>query len=144
MTGFLIDTNLISELRKKGRCDPNVSAWQFEASRHEFFISVITMMEIRHAILMAKRKNASFAALLEQWFEVQVKPAFDGFVLPIDLAIAERCAALLGERSRSLADALIAATAYVNDLTLATRNVADFVDTGVKLVNPWEPSTRIT
>src|SRR5579862_3485626 len=116
---FLIDTNLVSELRKKGRCDPNVSAWQRDASRHEHFISVISMMEIRHGILMAKRKNAAFAELLEQWYEVQVKTTFDGYVLPIDLAVSERCSTLLSERSRSLADALIAATAYVNDLTLA-------------------------
>jgi predicted nucleic acid-binding protein len=134
---FLIDTNLVSELRKKDRCDPHVSAWQVDASREEFFISVISMMEIRHGILMAKRTNAAFAASLEEWYEVQVKSTFDGYVLPIDLAVSERCSTLLSERSRSLADALIAATAYVNDLTLATRNVSDFADTGVKLVNPW-------
>ena len=139
---YLIDTNVVSELRKKGRCDPNVSAWQLEASRHEHFISVISMMEIRHGILMAKRKNAVFAELLEQWYEVQVKTTFDGCVLPVDLAVAERCSTLLSERSRGLADALIAATAYVNDLTLATRNVAAFAGSGVKLVNPWEPSAH--
>jgi len=139
---YLIDTNVVSELRKKGRCDPNVSAWQLETSRHEHFISVISMMEIRHGILMAKRKNAAFAELLGQWYEVQVKTTFDGYVLPVDLAVSERCSTLLTERSRGLADALIAATAYVNDLTLATRNVADFADSGVKLVNPWEPSAH--
>jgi len=139
VTAFLIDTNLVSELRKKGRCDPNVAAWQVEASRHGLFISVISMMEIRHGILMARRKNAAFAELLERWYEVQVKSTFDGYVLPIDLAVSERCSTLLSQRSRSLADALIAATAYVNNLTLATRNVADFTDSGVKLVNPWEP-----
>ncbi len=63
-------------------------------------------------------------------------------MLPIDLAVAERCGALLSERSRGLADALIAATACVHDLTLATRNMVDFADSGVKLVNPWAPSTR--
>jgi predicted nucleic acid-binding protein len=137
---FLIDTNIVSELRKKGRCDPNVAAWQLEASQHELFISVVTMMEIKHGILLAKRKNAIFADLLEEWYEDQVKATFDGRMLPINLAISERCSILLSERSRGLADALIAATAYVNDLTLATRNEGDFADAGVKLVNPWKPS----
>jgi predicted nucleic acid-binding protein len=142
MTGYLIDTNLVSELRKKRRCDPNVGAWQIEASRHEMFISVISMMEIRHGMLLARRTNAGFARVLEEWYEGQVKTAFDGCVLPIDLAVCERCSTLLSERSRNLADALIAATAYVNDLTLATRNITDFADAGVKLVNPWEPAGR--
>lgn len=135
---FLIDTNLVSELRKKRRCDPSVSAWQRESSRQEMFISVISMMEIRHGILKAKLKNPAFADVLEDWYEVQVKTTFDGHVLPIDLAVSERCSTLLRERTRNLADALIAATAYVNDLTLATRNVADFADAGVRLVNPWK------
>jgi predicted nucleic acid-binding protein len=100
------------------------------------------MMEIRHAILMARRKNAGLAELLEVWYERQIKTSFDGRVLPIDLAVSERCSALLSERSRNLADALIAATAYVNDLTVVIRNVAEFADCGVKLVNPWEPAAR--
>ena len=139
---FLIDTNLISELRKKNRCDTNVAAWQREASGSELFISVISMMEIRHGILIARRNNAVFAEQLERWYEDQVKSTFEGCVLPIDLAASERCSTLLSERIRNLADALIAATAYVNDLTLVTRNVADFGDTGVKLVNPWERLRR--
>jgi len=139
---FLFDTNLVSELRKKSRCDPNVAAWQLGVSHQEAFISVISMMEIRHGILMARRKNAAFAQFLEEWYEVKVKTAFDGYVLPIDLAISERCGTLMRVRGRSLADAFIAATAYVNDLTLAARNVADFADSGVKLVNPWEPAAH--
>jgi predicted nucleic acid-binding protein len=139
---YLIDTNVVSELRKKGRCDSNVAAWEIEASREELYISVISMMEIKHGILTAKRKNAVFAELLEKWYEVQVKRTFDGYVLPIDLAVSERCSILLSERTRGLADALIAATAYVNDLTLATRNVADFAGSGVKLVNPWQPGAQ--
>jgi hypothetical protein len=136
--GFLVDTNLISELRKKDRCDRNVAAWQVEASRQELFISVISMMEIRHGILKARRNNSAFAEVLEEWYETQVKATFEGYVLPVNLAVSERCSTLMSEPSRSLADALIAATAYVNDLTLATRNMADFAGTGVKLVNPWE------
>jgi toxin FitB len=142
VTGYLIDTNVVSELRKNRRCDPNVGAWQIEASRHEMFISVISMMEIRYGMLTVKRKDAAFAELLEAWYEGQVKEAFDGHVLPIDLAVCERCSTLLSERTRNLGDALISATAYVNDLTIATRNVADFADTGVELVNPWDGLRR--
>jgi predicted nucleic acid-binding protein len=134
----LLDTNVISELRKKSNCDPNVFAWQAKALGTGLFVSVISLMEIRRGVLMARRKNAAFAELLEGWYETQVKPAFDGCILPIDLAISERCSAIVSVRTRNLADALIAATAYVYNLTLVTRNVADFADCEVKLVNPWE------
>jgi predicted nucleic acid-binding protein len=137
---LLIDTNVVSELRKKGNCDPNVVKWQKGASGLERFISVISLMELRRGILMARRKNAALADILELWYEAQVKPAFEGHVIPIDLAVSERCGILLSGRTRGLADALIAATAYVRHLTLVTRNVADFADCGVNLVNPWEPS----
>src|SRR5271165_5480237 len=136
---LLIDTNVVSELRKKGACDPNVVAWQAKASGTQWFISAISLMEIRRGILMARRKDAAFAELLEAWYETKVKPTFEGCILPIDLAVSERCSTLLSERTRSMADALIAATAYVHDLTLATRNLADFADCGVKIVNPWDP-----
>lgn len=135
---LLLDTNVLSELRKKNRCAPAVAAWQLAASEEELFISVISLMEIKHGILMARRKDPPFAKLLEDWYEMQVKPAFDGYVLPIDLPVSERCAVLLGERTRGLADALIAATAYVNGLVLVTRNTADFADAGIKLQNPWK------
>lgn len=139
---FLLDTNIVSELRKKERCHPNVAAWQLGITRQELFISAISMMEIKYGILTARRRNAAFAQLLDEWYEIQVKPTFDGCVLPINLSVAERCSMLLSERTRGLADALIAATALVNDLTLATRNTEDFADTGVKLVNPWELANR--
>lgn len=137
---FLIDTNVVSEMRKGKRCAPNVAAWQLTASAQESFISAISMMEIKSGILNAKSNNAAFAQLLEEWYEFQVKPAFEGRVIAVDLEISEYCSVLLDARSRSLADALIAATAYVSDLILVTRNVTDFIDCGIELVNPWEYS----
>ena len=139
---FLIDTNVVSELRKGARCDINVAAWQIVASEQEFFISAISMMEIKNGILAAKGKDVAFARALEEWYASQVKSAFQDRVLPVDLEVSERCSVLLNARTRGLADALIAATAYVNDLTLATRNVSDFGDCGIKLVNPWEPAAH--
>jgi len=134
---FLVDTNVISELRRKTLCDSHVAAWQHGASNQELFISVISMMEIKCGIQRAKGKDAAFANLLEDWYETQVKPAFDGRVLSVDLAVSEHCSNFMRERTRGLADALIATTACVNNLTLATRITADFADCGIRLVNPW-------
>lgn len=135
---YLIDTNVVSELRKVSRCDQNVAAWQTGVAPDECFVSTITLMEIRLGIFTARRTNADFARILEQWYEALVKPGFAGRILPVDVEVSERCGLLLSERTRSIADGLIAATAYVHGMTLVTRNVADFGDTGISLLNPWE------
>jgi len=135
--GVLIDTNVISELRKGSRCNPKVAAWQRTVTDTESFVSAITMMELRHGILIAKRKDPDFAGLLEEWYERQVKAAFINRVIPIDLLVSEECSSVMSRRTRSLADALIAATARVHGLILATRNVDDFADCGLSIVNPW-------
>lgn len=133
--GFLLDTNVISELRRKHRCDRNVAAWQADIAGHEIFVSVITMMEIRSGVLNVRSKSSDQAELLQEWYETQVKPTFAGRVLSVDLEVFEYCSVLVNMRTRSLADALIAATAYVRNLTLATRNINDFTDCRVKLLN---------
>ncbi len=135
---FLIDTNVISELRKKSRCDLSVTAWQDSIKGEDVYISAISMMEIKAGVIGARRKNPEFSKVLNEWYEMQVKPTFHKRMIPVDLAVAECCSILLNQRTRPLADALIAATAHVHGLTLATRNMADFEDTGIDLVNPWE------
>lgn len=139
---YVLDTNVLSELRKVrlGKADANVTAWTESVDAADLFISVITVMELELGVLSIERKDATQGAMLRSWLEQLVLPEFSGRTLPIDTAVAQRCARLhvpdkCGER-----DALIAATALVHGMTVVTRNVADFKSTGVAIVNPWEPS----
>lgn len=135
----LLDTNVVSELRKlkSGRTDPQVSRWASSAPAGGFFISVITLMELETGVLLVLRRDPARGALLRVWMDEQVIPGFAGRVLPVDDAVALRCAALHVPDPRPERDALIAATALVHGLTVVTRNVADFTPMGVALFNPW-------
>lgn len=133
---YLLDTNVISELRKVRRCDVSVAAWRETIDPNECYISVISLAEIKGGIL--RTKDAAFSTILERWYSDILKPNFRKRILPISPEIAERCGEVIAGRTRGLADCLIAATASVHDLTIATRNIADFNDLGGKLVNPWE------
>jgi hypothetical protein len=136
---YLLDTNLVSELRKArtGKADPGVVAWANGVSVDALYISVITVLELELGILLRERRDQTQGALLRAWLEQQVIPGFANRVLPIDLASARRCAGLQVPDPRPDRDALIAATALVFGLTVVTRNVRDFEGTGVVLFNPW-------
>ena len=136
---LLLDTNVVSELRKESikRADPNVVAWAARQAPESTFLSAMTVFEIEHGILRMERRDEVQGAALRRWFEGQVLPGFDGRILPFDIAVARRCAALHVPDPKPERDAMIAATALVHGLTLATRNVADFRDMGAKLVDPW-------
>lgn len=134
---YLLDTNVVSELRKGRRADPNVAAWAGDISSNEMFISVISIMELRMGILSLARKDTQQADMLASWLDNSVVPAFAGRILPIDLSVANQCAILHVPDPRSDRDALIAATAITHGMTVATRNIKDFRATGVSLVNPW-------
>ena len=134
---YLLDTVTISELRKDDRCDVNVRAWEISVIDQFKFLSVITMMEVKRGILLAKAKNPEFSDILHSWYENNLKTAFHHRILPVDLAVAERCSILFANRTHGVSDALIAATAYVHNLALVTRNVDDFHDTEIKIINPW-------
>lgn len=138
---FLLDTNVISELRKANttRIDRNVSRWAAQASWPTLFISVITVLELEQGVLSAGRRDAEQASVLRQWLDGHVITSFAGRVLPIDTEVARRCALLHVPNPRGERDALIAATALVHAMTVVTRNVADFEPTGVTIVNPWTP-----
>ena len=137
---FVLDTNVVSELRKVrlGKADTNVAAWAQSVDAANLFVSAITIMELELGVLSIERKDASQGALLRTWLEQQVLPEFSGRTLPVDTAVAQRCARLHVPDKRGERDALIAATALVHGMTVVTRNTADFKPTGVALINPWE------
>lgn len=137
---WLLDTNVLSELRRRDRTHPNVAAWADALHPQDLFLSVITILEIEAGALMVARRDKAQGAILRAWIDNRVSTAFEGRVLPIDTKIAQRCASLHVPDPRGERDALIAATALVHRLRIATRNVADFKPMGVDLFNPWEHS----
>jgi predicted nucleic acid-binding protein len=136
---FVLDTNVVSELRKaaSGKADARVVAWARAVRPAALFLSVVTLMEIEQGILRLERRDLHQGTLIRHWFVHQVQPAFAGRVLPIDDAVALRCARLHVPDPRNERDALIAATALVHGMTVVTRNAGDFAPTGVPLIDPW-------
>jgi len=137
---FLLDTNVVSELRKAkaGKADVRVTAWTQSVPLGGLFLSVITILELESGVLMVERRDPVQGALLRTWLDQHVLPAFQNRVLPIDLAVAQRCAKLHIPDPRAERDALIAATALVHSMTVVTRNLADFEPMGVAVLNPWD------
>lgn len=136
---YLLDTNVVSELRKAkaGKADENVTAWAAEAPVASLFVSVITLQEIEIGVLLAERRDSPQGAILRAWLEGSVLPAFAERILPVDTPVARRSAALHVPDPRPVRDALIAATALVHGLTVVTRNAASLEPTGTEVLNPW-------
>ena len=136
---YLLDTNVISELRKakSGKAHENVISWANDIPVSNLFLSVITILELETGILQVERRDASQGSVLRTWLTTHVLPAFSDRVLPLDAAVAQRCARLHVPDPKSDRDAIIAATALVHGMTVVTRNVADFDKTGVDIINPW-------
>jgi toxin FitB len=141
---FLVDTNVVSELRKakSGQADRGVVAWASSVPADALFVSAITILELEMGVLLVQRRDPRQGALLRAWLDRQVIPAFAGRVLPVDTEVAQRCAALHVPDPRSERDALIAVTALVNGMTVVARNVTDFESTGARLLNPWAEQTK--
>ena len=137
---FLLDTNVVFELRKvrPGRADKNVARWADSVDANQLFLSVITVQELEVGVLLAERRDPPQGAVFRTWLESYVLPAFEGRILPVDLSVAKRSAALQLPNPRPALDSLIAATALVHKMTIITRNVADFQATGAPILNPWE------
>ena len=140
---FLLDTNVVSELRKVGskHANSNVEQWANSTPGKQTFISVITLFELERGILLAERKDKPEGNILRKWFEERVLLQYADRTIPLTADIARRCAYLHVPNPMPDYDALIAATALVHSLTVVTRNTEDFERTGVKLLNPWQQST---
>lgn len=138
---YLLDTNIVSELRKapSGKANENVVNWAASISSSSLYISVITIMELETGILLKERKDPAQASLLHAWFNTKVLPAFESRVIPIDKEIALKCASLHvpDPDPRSGRDTFIAASAIVHGMTVVTRNVKDYDSSKVELLNPW-------
>ena len=137
---YLLDTNVISELRKVKSPDvnPNLVAWANRFPSETWFLSSITILELEIGILQKERRDPAQGGVLRSWLDGQVLTAFANRILPVDTKVARRCAKLHVPNPRSDHDALIAATALVHEMTVVTRNVTDFSPTGVDTANPWE------
>jgi len=134
---YILDTNVVSELRKAKKADQNVTKWAQPLPSATLYISVISLLELEIGILLVERRDKEQGAILRAWMNRHVLPTFSGRILAIDTTVAQRCAALHVPNPRSDRDALIAATALVHGLTIATRNLADFEGMGVDVLNPW-------
>lgn len=134
---FLFDTNVVSELRRRDRAEPRVLAWADGIEPTTLFLSAITILELEEGALLLKRRNPSRAATVEHWVRTSILPSFASRILPFDEHVALRCAALHVPNARPERDAMIAATALVHGLTVATRNVRDFAPMGVQTFDPW-------
>ncbi|MBX8531824.1 type II toxin-antitoxin system VapC family toxin [Pseudomonas cichorii] len=133
---FLLDTNVVSELRKRN-ADANVVRWANDHASASLFISAITVMELETGILRIERRDPIQGAALRTWLEHHVLKAFAGRILAVDTTVAKRCAQLHTPDPRSECDALIAATALVHGMKVVTRNTTDFEQCGVMVLNPW-------
>lgn len=135
---YLVDTNVVSELRKGGKADRGVRMWALALPSANLYLSVISILELEIGILLCERRDQKQGEVLRSWMDGHVLPAFEGRILTIDTAVVRQCAALHVPNPRSDRDALIAATALVHGLTVVTRNVGHFQPTGVAVINPWQ------
>jgi predicted nucleic acid-binding protein len=133
---FLLDTNIISEIRKRERSDPNVARWVARTPVEEIGTSVIVLAEIRRGIELKRRRDPEQAKSLDRWF-ARMRTRLGDRVLPIDEPIAEAWALLAIPDPLPLIDRVLAATAKVRGLTFVTRNVGDFARTGVLFLDPF-------
>ncbi len=134
---YLIDTNVLAELRKGPRANAKVLAWFSSLADEELYLSVLVIGEIRRGLEAIRDRDPGRAAALGRWLTRLVADHAER-LLSVDLAVAEEWGRLAASRSASVVDTLLAATARVHGLTLATRNVRDVAWTGVECINPFE------
>ena len=138
---FLLDTNVVSELRKVGtnKINPSVEQWSRSTSGMLTFISAVTIFELERGVLLVERRDRKQGNILRRWLDERVLINYAERIISFDSNIARRCASLHVPNPMSDYDAMIAATALEHDLTVVTRNIEDFQRTGIKLLNPFDP-----
>ena len=136
MNGCLLDTNVLSELRKAKRCDAGVRRWFEQSAAEELFISVLVLGEIRQGIERIRRRDPAQARALEKWL-LWIAAEFHDHLLPVDDRVADQWGRLGLEQPIPILDAFLAATARVHGLTMVTRDVEGFRNTGVPVINPF-------
>jgi predicted nucleic acid-binding protein len=134
--GFLIDTNVLSELQKGERADPKVRAWYDAAAPHDLFLSVLVVGEIRQGIERLRRRDPVQAERLEKRLTL-IKASFADRIMPVSTAVAERWGRNNVPDQLPVIDGLLAATAQEHGLTLVTRNERDVERSGVFVLNPF-------
>ena len=134
---YLLDTNVVSELRRAKKANQNVRAWAQALPAASLYLSVISILELEIGILLIERRDSKQGRILRVWMDGHVLPAFAGRILAIDTAVVQRCASLHVPDPRSDRDALIAATALVHGMTVVTRNLSHFQAMGITVINPW-------
>ena len=137
---FLLDTNVVSELRKSGTLssDENVSGWASGVDSGHLYLSSITTLELEIGVRRMERRDRRQGRVLRSWLAERVLPAFAGRILPFDAEAAECCAQYHVPDPRPDRDSFIAAIAHIHQLTVVTRNVHDFKSYGIPLLNPWD------
>jgi predicted nucleic acid-binding protein len=133
---YLVDTNVISELRKGRRCNPGVASWFAEVASEEIYLSALTLGEIRKGIENIRRRDEPAAEALEDWFQ-ELEASHSDHILPVDQTIAEQWGRFNVPASLPVIDSLLAATASIHGLILVTRNLKDVERTGVDCLNPF-------
>lgn len=137
---FVLDTNIVSELRKvrSGKANPGVAEWAEQVPSAALFISAITIHELEHGVLLMERSDPAQGAMLREWLDQSVAAAFKSRVLAVDERVARRAAALHVPDPAPFRDALIAATALVHGMTVVTRDLKDFHRFNeLDVLNPW-------
>ena len=133
---YLLDTNVISEIRKGARCHPRVFSWWQKVAEDDLYLSTLVIGEIRKGIEQSRARDPGKTAVLERWLK-QVARAFTGRIHTVTVDVAEEWGRMRAVRPLPAVDALLAATAKVHGLTLATRNEADVKNLGVEILNPF-------